>query len=310
MKFFIDLSNNNGPAVRVDEITAAGVYLKASEGGTFTDPYRATWQAGLEARGVPTGTYHFHRGTATVADQLHRWIDSGLHEGAWRPVLDCEDTERHLDPAAMSASCLALAEQVAHETGVAPIIYTGGWWIGNYASRDPAWGLYDLWLSAYPLGNSRPPTDGEAAQWFAAEKYDQPPAPWTEVLAWQFTSIAQVPGVPGNCDRSITADVSRLARLQPAAHEAVSAPLPVLPAPTVEDDDVKHVLVWNGNEYAQADTEIHDLAYDPPRSLGKGDVAKHRAQFLIDHAGAVVDDTGHPFPDQYGIVEALGGQRS
>lgn len=215
--YFLDLSNNQGAGVRVDEIED-GCYLKASEGAGFTDGYRATWQAGLEARGLPTGTYHFHRGANTPKDQLARWIDSGLDTGAWRPVLDCEDNSRTLTPSDMSANCLELAELVANHCGVEPIIYTGGWWIGQYATREPAWALYDLWLSAYPLGDQRAPTDEEAASWFAAGKYCQPPAPWQGVLAWQFTSIASAPGVPGHVDRSIVADLASLSR-NPAAHQ-------------------------------------------------------------------------------------------
>lgn len=223
---FADLSNNNGPAVRVDEIDADAVILKASEGASFTDGYRATWQAGLEARGIPCGTYHFHRGGATPTAQLARWTADGLDTGALRPVLDCEDTSKTIGPDAMAANCLELAELVANHCGVAPIIYTGGWWLGTYATRDPAWARYDLWLSAYPLGYSRQPTDAEAATWLAAGRYCTPPAPWPAVAAWQYTSIAAQAGIPGNSDRSIVAD-------DVWPHLFRTAPNP---APSPEDD--------------------------------------------------------------------------
>lgn len=206
MKYFADISNNQGNAVRPDEINADAVILKASEGAGFTDGYRATWQAGLEARGIPCGTYHFHRASATPAAQLQRWIDSGLDTGQLRPVLDCEDTAKTVGPDAMAANCLELADLVANHCGVAPVIYTGGWWLGTYATRDPAWAGYDLWLAAYPLSYTRQPTDAEAATWLDTGKYCSPPAPWPEITAWQYTSIAEQPGIPGGSDRSIVTD--------------------------------------------------------------------------------------------------------
>jgi GH25 family lysozyme M1 (1,4-beta-N-acetylmuramidase) len=227
-QYLIDISNNQGGGVDTDAINAAGVLLKASEGASYTDPFRAPWQARLEGRGVPTGTYHFHRGTASPAAQLVRWKNSGLERGKFRPVIDAEDEKRTLDPAAMARSVLQLCEQTEADQGVTPLIYTGGWWIGNYCQRDPALARYPLWLSAYPLGYQRAPSDAEAAAWLAAGKYCKPPAPWTETFMWQFTSIARVPGVPGNCDRNIISDenFAELFRQAPA------------PQPPQETDDM------------------------------------------------------------------------
>lgn len=207
-RFFADISNNNGADVDTSAITADAVICKASEGAGFTDRYRDDWQPELEARGIPTGNYHFHRGSASSAAQLERWKNSALGAGSLRPVIDAEDNKRTISPAAMARSVLDLAESAAIAVGVEPVIYTGAWWLGQYCTRDPALARWPLWLSAYPLGNARAPSDAEAASWFAAGKYCAPPAPWDEVFAWQFTSIAHIAGVPGNCDRSIITDTN------------------------------------------------------------------------------------------------------
>lgn len=242
MEYFADISNNNGKVhdVNIAAITGAALLCKASESANFTDQCRAAWQTISEAAGRPSGNYHFHRGAASPAAQLERWKRSGLGDGQLRPVIDAEDNSRRLSKTAMARSVLDLAELVAGDQGVEPVIYTGGWWIGDYCTRDPAFARYPLWLSAYPLGNTRSPSDDEAAQWFKVGKYCAPPAPWGDVFAWQFTSIARTPGVPGNCDRSvITAD--NLTAFHRSPHNAP------MPHPIALKEDDMHILYQRGD---------------------------------------------------------------
>lgn len=93
-------------------------------------------------------------------------------------------------------------------------------------------------------------------------------------------------------------------------HQGMPGTVIVQPTPIFTEDEDMHILMWNGNEYSEESTEIHDLHYDPPKSLGKGAIAKKRAQFLIDCGVAVVDSNKLPFPDTHGLVVALGGTRS
>jgi hypothetical protein len=151
----------------------------------------------------------------------------------------------------MAQSVLDLAELVATETGVEPVIYTGAWWLGQYCTPDPALARYPLWLSAYPLGNTRAPSDEEATNWFKVGKYCAPPAPWQEVTAWQFTSIAHTQGVRGYCDRSIVADLADLYQ-----------------HPSTEDDltDEEHIILVNLQQRALTPEQIAAL-FDPTNGL-------------------------------------------
>ena len=138
---------------------------------------------------VKRGAYHFmdgSHGSATGEAEADFFCDTVENAGGWgelRPVIDVE-----WPPASGSLFEIeqldACVERVARRCGKAPIIYTGRW----YWDRIPGVPNYD-WLKVCPL-------------WLAAyvAKCPAPPAPWSAVTLWQYTSKGRVNGITGDVD--------------------------------------------------------------------------------------------------------------
>jgi GH25 family lysozyme M1 (1,4-beta-N-acetylmuramidase) len=169
-------------------------FAKATEGKDFRDPWfsRARWSA-MRAAGLRRGAYHFARAQQGRPPELeaHHFLQT-VHAVGWfakgdlPPVLDLEWVHG-LSPAHLHAWVAGWVKTVHRETGVRPLIYTGGpFWNGAVGASADALGC-PLWLAAY-VSNPRP---------FI-------PAAWHHagMTLWQFTDRARCPGVKGPCDMS------------------------------------------------------------------------------------------------------------
>lgn len=182
----IDLSNNNG-AVDFKKVRAAGyrfVWLKASEGTTFTDGYFAGNVKAAKKAKLKVGAYHF-LSAADVNVQAKHFAaivkKAKLGKGDMLPVIDAEKA------GVTAAHVGAFVAAVERQLGFKPIIYT-----------FPA---FAHWPSTYGCG-----------LWIAHPGVSHPtiPAPWTGYVAWQHTWTASVPGVNGGCDANITHRIEEL----------------------------------------------------------------------------------------------------
>lgn len=186
----IDISNHQAGA-NLASAKAAGcsfVYVKATEGLTYTDPYYSDFRTKAKSAGLPMGAYHFARPRAgrTGTDEANKFLS--VHKqasGDLAPVLDLEATE--LSPQATAGYALEWLSVVEKATGVVPVLYTGSWFWVPKVYPSSAFARYPLWLSAYQS---------------TAPKV---PAPWKAYSIWQNTSSAKVAGIPGNCDYNVTA---------------------------------------------------------------------------------------------------------
>lgn len=190
----IDLSNNNGH-VDFHKVRQQGhqrfVYLKRSEGATFTDGTFDKRYRDAVAAGLRVGAYHFARPSRHTpreeADHFLRLLPH-LHVGRdLRPCLDLEDPD-----APGSPSVGRWAEEWLHivrkHIGWHPIIYGGAYYLAPCQFRKPpAW----LWIAAYGRN------DGVEHAYII-------PRPWKQrqVVAHQFASTAHVPGCTGQVDLS------------------------------------------------------------------------------------------------------------
>lgn len=181
----IDLSNNNPDldfkAVKKAGIT--GVYLKASEGISFTDDKYPRFRKEALAAGLRVGSYHFGHPAQNPVQQADHFakIVGKLGRRDFRPVLDLEVTDNK--PAYEIFSWIRWYNARIHQRlGVWPIFYSYPDFIHNlhlpYTVGD------GLWLADY--GVVDPST----------------PLPWHHYVLLQYTDKGKVNGVSFPVDRS------------------------------------------------------------------------------------------------------------
>jgi len=184
----IDISNHQKGA-NLAKAKAAGcsfVFAKATEGLTYTDAEYSTFRAAAKAIGLPFGAYHFARPQAgrTGVQEARKFLSVYKPmKGDLPPVLDLEDTS--LSNYGTYSFAIDWLSTVQKAIGVRPIVYTYSAFAKQHLSNATKLNTYPLWLANYQ--SVAPPA----------------PNPWKEWIAWQHTSKANIPGIPGNCDRNI-----------------------------------------------------------------------------------------------------------
>jgi lysozyme len=182
----VDVSNNNGHVDFV-KIRAAGysfVWLKASEGTTFTDAFFLDNAKRAKAAGLRVGAYHFLNAANAAAQAKHfaRLVKAaGLGKGDLLPVADVEKA------GVTTSMAGAFTVAVEHELGVKPLIYT----FPFFARWTTTFGC-KLWIAHFDVPKPVIPN------------------PWRRYAAWQHSSSASVPGVQGHCDVNVTSDLGSL----------------------------------------------------------------------------------------------------
>lgn len=173
--------------------------IRASVGDRYDLRFVDHWY-GAERAQMVISTYHFfERGCGSAFEQAQvyyrsikrmwrrtgslyndEYLEGSLYTPMLPPVLDIEHEEgKSTNPSA--EELLDFLEYMEQATEMCPWIYTCiGWWaqaIGN----DPRFARFPLWAADYT-----PPLDI--------------PKPWTDVVMWQTSSRAKVPGIDGNVD--------------------------------------------------------------------------------------------------------------
>ncbi|MEH3078746.1 MAG: GH25 family lysozyme [Quadrisphaera sp.] len=185
----VDVSNHQGaidwPAVAADGIDFA--YVKASEGGDFTDDrFFENWRGARQA-GLERGAYHFFTLCRPGADQAEHFLRTAAPEAsALPPAVDLE----------LAGNCAArpASEAVYGELDT------------FLAAVEAAWGrpavLYvgEDWEGQYPLLDR-----SERPRWLVSF-VGRPDQRWT---VWQHAWWGRVDGVDGRVDL----DVAQLAEL-------------------------------------------------------------------------------------------------
>lgn len=182
----IDVSQWQGP-VDFEAVGRAGielVYLKASEGENFVDPFFYRNYANAKNAGLSVGFYHYLK--ARSADSARREachlirVTEGL-VGEARPVLDLEDLAG-LTGAELKETALAFLLGVEWYSNQSPAIYADA---QTVALLDPVFAAWPLWIARYGAG-----APGEVC-------------PWTDWAGWQYTDRGRVAGIQGNVDRDL-----------------------------------------------------------------------------------------------------------
>ena len=180
----IDVSHWQGSidwaAVRGSGVDFA--FIKATEGGTYTDPrFARNWAAAADA-GVMRGAYHYFRPNVDPVTQAENFLRAArIGPNDLPAVLDVETSDGVAGDALLRAVRTWL-ETVERATGKRPIVYTYPDFWNRYASGPV--GPYPLWIANYGR--------------------DQPLVPigWTDWTFWQYTSTGRVPGIVGDVDQN------------------------------------------------------------------------------------------------------------
>ena len=165
----------------------AFVFVKASEGAFYDNPYYAADAAGARQAGLLVGAYHFARpgSQASAAAQARHLVSVaglGRADGTLPLVLDLEDSGG-LPPSSLQAWTRQFLDTVKALTGRTPVLYTYVSFWRNQMGDDTSFSGYPLWQARY------------------ASHFDNIGG-WSAPTFWQYTSSARIPGVQGNVDRS------------------------------------------------------------------------------------------------------------
>lgn len=179
----IDVSHWQGTidwrAVRGSGIDFA--FIKATEGGTHTDPqFARNWAAAADA-GITRGAYHYFRPDVDPVKQAEHFLRvTRLGPGDLPAVLDVETSDGVAGDALLRA-IRSWLQTVERATGKRPIVYTYPDFWNRYVSASP--GPYPLWIASYGRDQPLMPTIG-----------------WSEWTFWQSSATGRVPGIQGNVD--------------------------------------------------------------------------------------------------------------
>lgn len=179
-------------------------YAKATEGDFFTDAWFAQNREGAHANGILFGAYHFFRPDVSARAQAEYFLQAvgEMRAGELPPALDLEDPAdwQSVNPGlrvAMIKEWLDIVEQRLH---VRPIIYLSPAFVNDVLGDATILGDYLLWVAHY--------TD-DPQPWV--------PLPWSTWTFWQYSSHAEVAGIPEEREdvdhfNGTLGDLRRLAR--------------------------------------------------------------------------------------------------
>lgn len=189
----VDLSSHNAaPDFRSLKAHGVdGVWIKATEGTNYVNPYYAAWHKAAAGAGLRVGAYHFARPDAgkSPSEQADWFVKHAAKPGRrdLRPVLDYEVRKTG---GGDEQWVRAFNGYVKATLGVGPLFYSYLALIGELKFSRPVG--YGLWLADYTT---------------VAPK---PPAPWEKIAAWQYTDKGEL-GTYGPVDLSHTYGLAVLA---------------------------------------------------------------------------------------------------
>jgi lysozyme len=179
----LDVSSYQGQ-VDWKSVTQTGqysfVFIKATEGKNYQDPYFKTNWNGTKAQGLLRGAYHFYTDYRTGAEQADNYISMVPKEpGMLPPVLDLEVTGK--DQQVMLREIKVFLDRLEQHYGMKPIIYTDHDRYAEYIKGH--FDDYTIWMRDVFI----------PASWDSAKN-------WT---LWQYDSRGHVPGITGYVDLNV-----------------------------------------------------------------------------------------------------------
>ena len=166
----------------------SGAIIKLTEGGDWVDDRSADYRKSLSDRGMKCGLYHFARpnGTDMAADatvEANNFLaQAGTMTANEFPVLDFEISNK-LSPAQLGEWAEKFMGIVAEKSGKTPWFYSYTGMIKKIDCTNIT--KYPLWLANYNSSDKANPPSA---------------APWSSMVAWQYTDKGSVEGITGKVD--------------------------------------------------------------------------------------------------------------
>lgn len=187
----IDISNNDG-SVNFSQVSNDGVeyvYVKATEGKSYQDPYMAEFYNGCKENNLKVGAYHFLVSTSTPEAQAANFY-STIKNYDWDmvPMMDVETMSGFND----STLCDYVERFIAAFNDVSPLqlgIYSYTSFIENLDAAQNTIMYMPFWEANY---NNDP--------WNLADTF------FTNRVGHQYTETGSVSGVDTNCDVNVFAE--------------------------------------------------------------------------------------------------------
>lgn len=216
---FVDISHHQG-AIDWDAYKLSGrtgAIIKATEGGDWVDTRFAAHRKDLADRGLKCGFYHFARpnGKDMVADanvEANNFLTQlGTMSANEFPVLDFE-VSNSLTPQQLGQWAAHFMSVVAERTGKTPWFYSYSAMVKKVDCSELT--KYPLWLANYQSSDKEKPPSS---------------APWSSMVAWQYTDRSNVEGINGKVDGNYM--YGGWPESNPPAQQPVPPAPPAQPAP-------------------------------------------------------------------------------
>ncbi len=168
-------------------------WIKSTEGNNYLCPMFKKHLSAAKQIQIPYGAYHFARPDlhSDPFNEVKNFIKHcPIEKGNLRPVLDFERAGEH-NPVSIRNWVLTFLQEFEKQSGVRPIIYTGGNMTKYHLNGDTT-GIddYMLWHAYY---SKKALKNGIKKDRLGG---------WREWTIWQWTAKGQIPGIPGKTDRN------------------------------------------------------------------------------------------------------------
>ena len=168
------------PNVNFAQVKASGVeivYIKATEGITYINPFLKAQYQGAKAAGLKVGFYHFFHGNVCPVQQAQYFLNAiaGMTYNC-RLVMDIE---LNYGVANLSAVVEPFLQELGMAAGVSPMVYTYTAFIAPNLTSGLA--KYPLWLADYSKAPGSNPV-------------------WSSYDGWQYSEQGSIPGINGAVD--------------------------------------------------------------------------------------------------------------
>jgi Lyzozyme M1 (1,4-beta-N-acetylmuramidase) len=172
-------------------VKAAGiqiVYIKATEGTGYTNPYLQYQYNQAKANGLKVGFYHFYSPSKDAEQQAIYFNNAiSVYEYDCFPVLDVESYDDS-GKDTFSAKIHACLNEIAYLTQHKPVIYTYTSFINSYLTASYV-NMYPLWVADY--NSSGAPGNNSI---------------WNSWVGYQYSSSGNIGGVTIDMD-AFTVDI-------------------------------------------------------------------------------------------------------
>lgn len=161
-------------------------FVKASEGGDWTNPYFVADANAASAAGLKVGAYHYARPASSASEQAaHFAAQLALVPGqTLPPVLDIE-VDEGLSPEQLTNWVRQFTTELRALTGRTPMIYTYKYfWMGQMGNTTEFSDM-PLWLAAYQ------------------DEAPDPVGGWDKISFWQRSGSGRVNGITGPVDMNL-----------------------------------------------------------------------------------------------------------